>query len=215
MPGSLSEFDIAVISSAIGGVAGALATWLTGFEQARRDRVRRRTALATVLLIELESIERTARTVYEYHAHTLEGASDSTLFPAFAIAPDTLAGALRPETIDLVMDMGALAAQLRAAVLSQRSDDPNVRRHAPMMRAAAAAVIASRVAPLKQALEREGGQYVPRSSPSVPRMTDDGKLPPLPPAAFPVSEARSGPESNPGGAVRPVPPPPPPRVRVL
>ncbi len=210
MPSSLSGFEIAVISSATGGVVGAAASWLTAFDAARRDRVRRRKALATVLLIELKSIERTARTAYEYHDHTLAGPNDSALFPAFALAPDTLAGALGPETVDLVMRMGSLAAQLRAAVLNQQSDDPNVRRHAPMLIAATAAVIATYVAPMKQALEREGGRYTRRPAPETPRMTEDGKLPALPPAAFPEDEKAGKAE----GTMRPVPPPPPPRASV-
>lgn len=184
MPSSLSAFEIAVLSSATGGVVGAAASWLTAFDVARRDRVRRRKALATVLLIELQAIESTARTAYEYHDRPLASPGSPALFPAFALAPDTLASALEPGTVDLVMRMASLAAQLHAAVLSQRSDDVNIRRHAPTLIAATAAVIATRVAPLKQALEREGGRYTRSSAPETPRMMDDGKLPTLPPAAF-------------------------------
>jgi hypothetical protein len=189
-----TEFAAALLGAGAGGIASFATTWGFTFH----DRRRRRAALATALLVDLHAIDHLARAVYRSPRGAINGEST---YPAFALAPDVLAEAFRPATVDLVMHMGRLVANLRRHVqpgpaVPEANGDLLAERLARgaqervvIVRMATALMIVQLVARLKDRLEREGGRLEIQPL-DRPQVIDPKAPPPLPPRAFPLRELR-------------------------
>jgi hypothetical protein len=168
-----------IISALIGAVCGALFATLGGIYKDARDR--RRQTLATVLLCELRSAEVSLRHLYDSRSGTFP----TKAFEVFELK-DSMIELFGPDTARLILDFTAKLSGVRDLI--EADSDGQIQTTSeknPVLSAYIAATVGL-VPELKEALEDEGGEYIPYVEPEMPESSDgESKPPPLDDSPFP------------------------------
>jgi hypothetical protein len=174
----------------LGAVAlGALLGYVATRGQSKAERVRRKKVLASALLIEMATVERLLRQLYD--VHSIVTARGELRAPLLERQLDAAIELFQPDTVRQLIQLSTYVRELehRRSVVQESVHSTEVaddRDLDPWMNfgiRVKARYVAQSFRELRSALEREGGTLPPLPRPAPVAFTEH--LPPLGPPAFP------------------------------
>ena len=160
-----------VVAALIGAVVGGIVALFAGFYKDYQDRTRRRRTLATVLLCELRSADASLRSLHGALLESRTGMLPTKAFQVFE-SKDLSLELFEPATARLILDFATKLSGVRDLLDDHREGRVhNASAHRSILLALVAGSVG--LAPtLKEALEDEGGEYIPYVTPEMSESQD-------------------------------------------